>query len=231
MIAGRDFLQRTGIDLEFKNDHITWMDKSIPMKSPHLAEASYNAVIDVYTFWMDEEAMSLEELSPFKDEAFMSNMMPAKYDKADLEQFAAEQTHFTEAQQRDLLELWRKHEKLFDGTLGKYTGEKMHIDLMPNAKPHYSRPYPVTRDKAQLLKNKLDRMEGLGVIEITDDSEWGAGAFGTPKKDGTIRVVADLRALNKVIRPCKYPVPRVIDMLRKRLGYKFFSKLDVSMMY
>ena len=231
IIAGRDFLWRTGIDLEFKNNHITWMDKSIPMKSPHFTEASYNAVIDEYTYWMDEEAMSLDELSPFEDEAFMSDMMPAKYDKADLEKFAAEQTHLTQAQQRDLLELWRKHEKLFDGTLGKYTGEKMHIDLMPNAKPYYSRPYPVTRDKAPLLKNELDRMEKLGVIERTDDSEWGAGAFGTPKKDGTIRVVADLRALNKVIKPRKYPVPKVIDMLRKRLGYKFFSKLDVSMMY
>ena len=82
------------------------------MKSPHFAEASYNAVIDEYTFWMDDEAMSVDGLSPFEDEAFMSDMMPAKYDKADLEQFAAEQTHLTEAQQRDLLELWRKHEKL-----------------------------------------------------------------------------------------------------------------------
>ena len=65
-------------------------------------------------------------------------------------------------------------------------------------------------------------MVSMGVIEETGDSEWGSAAFGTPKKDGTIRVVADLRALNKVIRPRQYPMPIVLDLLRKRLGYKFF---------
>ena len=121
-------------------------------------------------------------------------MMPAKYEKADLELFAEEQTHLSKEQQHDLLQLWRKHKKLFDGLLGKYTGEKMHIDLLPGAKPHYSRPYPVTRDKATLFKDELDRMERMGVIEPTGESEWGAGSFPTPKKDKTIRVVADLRA-------------------------------------
>ena len=161
----------------------------------------------------------------------MSQMMPAKYEKADLEKFAKEQTHLSPKQQDDLLQLWKKHKKLFDGTLGKYTGEKMHIDIIPGAKPIHTRPYPVTRDKAKLLKDELDRMVSMGVIEETGDSEWGSAAFGTPKKDGTIRVVADLRALNKVIRPRRYPMPIVLDLLRKRLGYKFFSKLDISMQY
>ena len=224
VIAGRDFLRRTEINLTFKKNHITWMDWSIPMKSPHFSEASYNAIIDDYNFWMEEDELELNE-------TYMSQMMPAKYEKADLEKFAKEQTHLSPSQQDDLLKLWKKHEKLFDGTLGKYTGEKMHIDIEPGAKPHHARPYPVTRDKAKLLKDELDRMESMGVIEPTGDSEWGSGAFGTPKKDGTIRVVADLRALNKVIRPRRYPMPIVLDLLRKRLGYKFFSKLDISMQY
>ena len=72
VIAGRDFLRRTGIDLEFKKNHITWMNMSIPMKSPHFSEANYNAVMDEYTFWMDEDTMKLEDfyfskLMPFLD--------------------------------------------------------------------------------------------------------------------------------------------------------------------
>ena len=141
IIAGRDFLQRTGIDLGFKKNHITWMSMSIPMKSPHFTEANYNAVIDKYLFWKDEDEMELDEM-------YFSEMMPAKYEKADLVQFAKDQTHLSAEQQNDLLQLWRKHEKLFDGSLGKYTGEKIHIDLLPDAKLHCSRPYPVTRDKA-----------------------------------------------------------------------------------
>ena len=50
VIAGRDFLRRTGIDLTFKKNHITWMDWSIPMKSPYSNEASYNAIIDEYNW-------------------------------------------------------------------------------------------------------------------------------------------------------------------------------------
>ena len=83
VIAGRDFLRRTGIDLTFKENHITWMDNSIPMKSPNFSEASYNAVIDEYNYWLDEDAMNLEE-------SYISQMMPAKYEKADLDEFAKE---------------------------------------------------------------------------------------------------------------------------------------------
>ena len=107
----------------------------------------------------------------------------------------------------------------------------MHIDLLPDAKPHYSRPYPATRDKGKLLKDELNRMEKIGVIERTGDSVWGAGTFATPKKDGTIRVVADLRALNKAIVSRSYNLPIISDIIRKRAGYKFFSKLDISMQY
>ncbi|EJK66171.1 hypothetical protein THAOC_12924 [Thalassiosira oceanica] len=98
-------------------------------------------------------------------------------------------------------------------------------------KPHYLRPYPVTRDKAKLLKDELNRMEKIGVIERTGDSSWGAGSFPTPKKDGTIRVVADLRALNKAIVSRSYNLPIIADIIRKRSGYRFFSKLDISMQY
>ena len=77
IIAGRDFLRITGIALGFKKNHITWMSMSIPMKSPHFTEANYNAVIDEYLFWKDEDEMELDEM-------YFSGMMPAKYEKADL---------------------------------------------------------------------------------------------------------------------------------------------------
>ena len=46
VIAGS--LRQSGIVLTFKKNHITWMDWSIPMKSPYSNEASYNAIIDEY---------------------------------------------------------------------------------------------------------------------------------------------------------------------------------------
>jgi hypothetical protein len=40
-----------------------------------------------------------------------------------------------------------------------------------------------------------------------------------------------LKLLNKVIRRKQYLLPIITDILRKHFGYKFFTKLDVSMQY
>jgi len=52
-----------------------------------------------------------------------------------------------------------------------------------------------------------------------------------PKKDGRVRWISDLRQLNKVIRRKQCPSPIINDILCKRIRYKFFSKLDISMQH
>jgi hypothetical protein len=120
---------------------------------------------------------------------------------------------------------------MFDGTLGVYPHKKVHIDIDPNAKPVHSRPYHVPQINLKTFKNELDHLVRLGVLTSQQESEWAPPSFIVPKKDGRVCWISDLRHLNKVIRCKQYPFPIIMDILHKHSGYKFFSKLDVSMQY
>ena len=43
--------------------------------------------------------------------------------------------------------------------------------------------------------------------------------------------ISNMRQLNTVIKCKQYPLSIINDILRKRPGCKFFSKLDISMQY
>jgi hypothetical protein len=51
------------------------------------------------------------------------------------------------------------------------------------------------------------------------------------KEDNRVCWISNSRQLNKVKRREQYPLPIIMDILRKHSRYKFFTKLDVSMQY
>jgi hypothetical protein len=103
---------------------------------------------------------------------------------------------------------------------------QVRLKLLPDATPVASHPYPVPLHNRSVFKDQLDRLVKLGVLEPCGAKEWLPTTFITPTKDGRVRCVSHFHALNSVIKRKDYKLPLINDILKRRSGYEFFSKLD-----
>jgi hypothetical protein len=161
----------------------------------------------------------------------IQGILDMKYAPADLEEVARECNHLTSTEQSQLLALLTKYTDLFDGTLGTWKTEPIELELREDATPYHGKAYPVPHSQEKKLKAEIKRMCSYGVMRKVNRSEWGFPAFTIPKKDGTLRSIADLRELNKRIKRKPFPIPKIQDMLQKLEGFMYATSLDLNMGY
>jgi hypothetical protein len=230
IVFGRDFLINIGLDTCFSTKTTKWMDKEIPMKSPRFWDDSHSTYLAllVDNTNNDKKEQSVEDSL---DCDCFDNMMDAKYEKVDPVKVAESQSHLSLSQQKDLAKLLSKYDTLFDGTLGRYPHKKLHLELQEGAVPVHHKAFPVAHAHVDVFKKELAHLVKIGVLEQIGSTEWASPTFIVPKKDGRVHWVSDFRTLNSMLKRKEYPLPILQDILRRRPGYKFFTKIDLTMCY
>jgi hypothetical protein len=104
------------------------------------------------------------------------------------------------------------------------------IDLIPGTSPIAKRPYRMAASELTELKKQLEELQRMGFIRPSS-SPWGAPVLFVTKKDGSMRLCVDYRALNEVTIKNKYPLPRIDDLFDQLKGAKYFSKMDLRSGY
>ena len=186
MIIGRDLLGTLGMGLMFSDNIIKWDEATIPMINPSIFHPDNKETYFNEMFYIaDPSTTEAERIQCITD---------IKYSPADLDKICEECTTLTDPEKGMLKELLVKHAHLFDGTLGKWTGEQYDIELKPDVKPYHAKPYPVPHSQEKKLKDEVERLVKYKVLRKVNRSEWAAPSFIVAKKDGlTIRSIADFR--------------------------------------
>jgi hypothetical protein len=104
------------------------------------------------------------------------------------------------------------------------------IELKPDTAPIYKTPFRMTTPELVELKEHIKEFLGKGFIHPSS-SPWGAPVIFVLKKDGTLRLCVDYRALNEVTIKNKYLLPRINDLFDPLCGTCVFSKINLRLVY
>ena len=102
---------------------------------------------------------------------------------------------------------------------------------IPLQDPHAEIPtgvvYNTTWEEDEALWKYLDEKLPTGKVRPSRSAA-GAPILLVRKKDGSLRLVVDYRALNRHTILNKYPLPRISELLDKTRGGKWFTRLDLK---
>ena len=104
------------------------------------------------------------------------------------------------------------------------------IEVIPGSSTPFRPIYRLSLPELQTLRAELDDLLAKGHIQPSK-SPYGAPILFIKKKDGTLRMCIDYRALNKVTVKNRYPLPRIDEMFDRFNDKKFFSKIDLRAGY
>ena len=131
-------------------------------------------------------------------------------------------------------EILSEYKDVFPEELPKCLPPKRDVDhrieLEQGTIPPYKGIYRMSPAELDEMRKQLDDLLSAGFIQPSR-SPFGAPVLFVKKKDGSMRMCIDYRALNAVTVKNRYALPRVDELLDRLRGAKYFSKLDLRSGY
>ncbi|XP_059075327.1 uncharacterized protein LOC131875270 [Cryptomeria japonica] len=104
------------------------------------------------------------------------------------------------------------------------------IELEEGAKPVITTPYRHPRAYKDEIEKTIHELLDMGFIRPSS-SPFASSVVLVKKKDGTLRMCIDYRALNKKTIKNRYPILRIDELLDELHGAVYFSKIDLRSGY
>ncbi|GKB53900.1 hypothetical protein Tco_0904653, partial [Tanacetum coccineum] len=97
------------------------------------------------------------------------------------------------------------------------------IELETGSKPPAKAPYRMPPPELEELRKQLEELMDAGYIRPLK-APYGAPVLFQRKKDGSLWMCIDYRALNKVTIKNKYPIPLIADLFDQLGKARYFTK-------
>jgi hypothetical protein len=213
--------------LDFKDKMITIDKVELPMQNINYLQGSSTLCVLPLKHSLAMELQSTQDATKR-----VTQSLDAKYQKAGLQSIVKDNwKHLSANQQKKLLQLLKKYESLFDGTLGDWKTKPVSFQLKEGVSPYHGQAFPVPKVHKDTIIKEVESLCQLGVLERQPASEWASPSFIIPKKDKTVGFLSDFLEVNmrQVRKP--FPIPQISTVLQEIEGFFYATTLDLNMGY
>ncbi len=225
LILGVKTMKKYGIILDFKDKMITVDEVKLPMQNINYLHCS--STLQALRL---NHSLAMEPQSTQDATKHVTWILDAKYQKTDLQLIVRDNCkHLSADQQKKLLQLRKKYESLFDGTLGGWNTKLVLFQLKEGVSSYHGRAFPVPKIHKDTIMKEVERLCKLGVLERQPASEWALPSFIIPKKDKTVCFVSDFWEVNKKLVRKPFPIPKISTVMQEIEGFSFATALDLNM--